>query len=842
MEKPPFRQNQNCGDWELKERLGMGGFGNVYLYQHHVTNEKLALKMCRLELTPRNKDRWTREIQIMKKFVSFHTLNVEINHYAVIYNQDTYSPSVGIIKQNVVLMPCFLSLRLNHINVVTARDVPDEMLDISLNGLPLLAMEYCSRGDLRKLLKSFLSCEWKKQSTARRVTDTGRQWMKKILSKPENCCGLKESEVLSLLNDVESCNLVEPSASGSGIQYLHENKIIHRDLKPENIVLQDINGKLVHKIIDLGYAKDLDQGSLCTSFVGTLQYLAPELFENKPYTVTVDYWSFGTMVFECSCGFRPFLHNLQPVQWASKVRNKGPKDIMAVEDVNGEVKFSTHLPYPNNLSRTLLELLETLLQLMLKWDPILRGGKISADTKRPKCFEVLEQILSMKVVHILNMTTAQVHSFQLTPDESLHSLQKRIEGETKIEVVNQELLQETGVSLDPRKPAAQCVLDGVRGWDSYIVYLFDKSITTYSGPFSARQLPDKVNTIVQEAKTQLPLVVLKKVWGEAVSYICGLKEDYSRLFQGQRAAMLSLLRYNTNLTRCKNSMFGFSQQLKAKLDFFKSSIQYDLEKYSDQMHYGISSEKMLKAWQENEERAAAFAQVAEVSHLDDEIMALHSEIVELQRSPYARRQGDKMEQLEEKAIELYKQLKMKCKTPEPDVSSDSSEMVKAIIQTVQNQDKVLKDLYTHLKKILISKQKIIDLFPRIEKTLESIKDADNTVMQMQIKRQREFWHLLKIACAQNSSRNSIAASPESSNLLQVSQWSQSAQPVSSPHPLTSLPGQNDSDAAPRLLQENQKYLTQLTSLMQEAADDQNKSIVTVSRAASRFVRLHTDFT
>uniref|UniRef100_A0A8D3CRH1 Inhibitor of nuclear factor kappa-B kinase subunit alpha n=1 Tax=Scophthalmus maximus TaxID=52904 RepID=A0A8D3CRH1_SCOMX len=601
------------------------------------TNEKIAVKMCRLELTPGNKDRWSREIQIMKK--------------------------------------------LNHINVVTAREVPDEMNHIALNDLPLLAMEYCSRGDLRK-----------------------------VLSTPENCCGLKESEVLSLLNDV-----------GSGIQYLHENKIIHRDLKPENIVLQDINGKLVHKIIDLGYAKDLDQGSLCTSFVGTLQYLAPELFENKPYTVTVDYWSFATMIFECSCGFRPFLHNLQPVQWASKVQNKGPLDIMAVEDEHGEVRFSTNLPYPNNLSRTLLETMEALLRLMLQWDPVQRGGKVNADTKKPHCFEVIEQILSMKVVHVLNMTTAQVHSFQLTADESLHSLQKRIEAETKIEVVNQELLQETGVSLDPRKPAAQCVLDGVvrlnRGWDSYIVYLFDKSITKYSGPFSARQLPDKVNTIVQETNSQLPLVVLKKVWGEAVSYICGLRDDYSRLFQGQRAAMLSLLRYNTNLTRCKNSMFGFSQQLKAKLDFFKSSIQYDLEKYSDQMHYGISSEKMLKAWQENEER------VAEVSHLDDEIMALHSEIVELQRSPYARRQGDKMEQL-----------------------SDSSEMVKAIIQTVQNQDKVLKDLYTHLGKILISKQKIIDLFPRIEKTLESIKDADNTVMQMQIKRQREFWHLLKIAC------------------------------------------------------------------------------------------------
>uniref|UniRef100_A0A669B7D6 Inhibitor of nuclear factor kappa-B kinase subunit alpha n=1 Tax=Oreochromis niloticus TaxID=8128 RepID=A0A669B7D6_ORENI len=638
MERPPFRQNQDFGDWELKERLGMGGFAHVYLYQHMQTHEKLAIKMCRLELTPRNKDRWSREIQIMKK--------------------------------------------LNHINIVTAQEVPEEVEPIALNDLPLLAMEYCSRGDLRK-----------------------------VLSKPENCCGLKESEVLSLLNDV-----------GSGIQYLHENKIIHRDLKPENIVLQDINGKLVHKIIDLGYAKDLDQGSLCTSFVGTLQYLAPELFENKPYTVTVDYWSFGTMIFECSCGFRPFLHNLQPVQWASKVRNKGPKDIMAVEELNGEVRFSTHLPYPNNLSRTLLEPMEALLQLMLKWDPVHRGGQVNHETKKPLCFELLEQILSMKpsagpctVVHILNMTTAQVHSFQLTPDESLHSLQKRIEAETKIEVVNQELLQETGVSLDPRKPAAQCVLDG-RGWDSYIVYLFDKSITKYTGPFSARRLPEKVNTIVQDAKTQLPLVVMKKVWGEAVSYICGLKDDYSRLFQGQRAAMLSLLRYNTNLTRCKNSMFGFSQQLKAKLDFFKSSIQYDLEKYSDQMHYGISSEKMLKAWQENEERAAAFAQVTHLLKIRYRLVV---------------------------ANQLVQALSCFLFFP--------TGLLQWVYQVALILDyKVLKDLFTHLSKILISKQKIIDLFPRIDKTLESIKDADNTVMQMQIKRQREFWHLLKIACVSKS--------------------------------------------------------------------------------------------
>ncbi|KAI5625060.1 inhibitor of nuclear factor kappa-B kinase subunit alpha, partial [Silurus asotus] len=742
MEKPPFKQTQICGAWLMKERLGTGGFGHVYLYQHQESSEKIAVKLCRLELNARNKDRWSREIQIMKK--------------------------------------------LNHLNVVTARDVPEEMKHIALNDLPLLAMEYCSRGDLRKLL-----------------------------SKPENCCGLKESEVLSLLNDV-----------GSGIQYLHANKIIHRDLKPENIVLQEINGKLVHKIIDLGYAKDLDQGSLCTSFVGTLQYLAPELFESKPYTVTVDYWSFGTMIFECSCGFRPFLHNLQPVQWTSKVRNKGPKDIMAIEDMNGEVRFSTHLPYPNNLSSTLLEPLECLLQLMLKWDPVQRGGVINSDNKQPQCFAQLEQILNMKVVHVLNMTTTAVHSFRLGTEETLHSLQQSIENVTKIDQGNQELLQETGVMLDPRKPAAQCVLDGVvrvflRGWDSYIVYLFDKSLTKYNGPFTARPLPESVNFIVRETKTQLPLNSLKKVWGEAVSYICGLREDYSRLFQGQRAAMLSLLRYNTNLTRYKTLMFSCSQQLKAKLDFFKSSIQYDLEKYSDQMQYGISSEKMLKAWQDNEEKAAAFGQVAEIAHLDEEIMALHSEIVELQRSPYARRQGDVMEQLEEKAIELYKQLKAKCKMNDSQHGySDSSEMVKVIVQTVQNQDKVLKDLYAHLSKILQSKQKIIELFPKIEKTLENIKEADGIVMQMQMKRQREFWHLLKIACAQNTTRSHSAdVSPC------VSAWYQNAQQSCSPCLPVSLPTPPDTETVNYLLEENQKYLNQLTSLLQETSEEKAESIV-----------------
>uniref|UniRef100_A0A8C9EY06 Inhibitor of nuclear factor kappa-B kinase subunit alpha n=1 Tax=Pavo cristatus TaxID=9049 RepID=A0A8C9EY06_PAVCR len=552
-----------------------------------------------------------------------------------------------------------------------------------------------------------------------------------LLNKPENCCGLKESQILSLLSDI-----------GSGIQYLHENRIIHRDLKPENIVLQDEAGKIIHKIIDLGYAKDLDQGSLCTSFVGTLQYLAPELFENKSYSVTVDYWSFGTMVFECIAGFRPFLHNLQPFT-------------------------CTHLPQPHSICSLIVEPMESWLQLMLNWDPEQRGGGLDPETNCPKCFLMMDHILNLKIVHILNMTSAKIVSFLLHPEESLHSLQIRIEFETGISTGNQELLLETGICLDPRKPASQCVIDGVRGWDSYMVYLFDKSKTVYDGPFASRSLSECVNYIVQDSKIQLPIPQLRKVWAEAVHYVIGLKEDYSRLFQGQRAAMLSLLRYNANLIKMKNNMVSASQQLKAKLEFFHQSIRLDLERYSDQMAYGISPS----------------IHAEDIGYLDEQIMALHTEIVELQKSPYARRQGEVMESLEQRAIDLYKQLKTR---PPDHAYSDSTDMVKIIVQTVQSQDRVLKELFGHLSKLLGCKQKIIDLLPKIEVALNNIKEADNSVMQMQGKRQREIWHLLKIACTQSSSRSLVSSSLEGTASTPAATWVPQSSSEYAPHPLSSM--------------------------------------------------------
>lgn len=168
---------------------------------------------------------------------------------------------------------------LNHPNIVKHKPMPPS-LEIELNKfnptkLPLLPMEYCQKGNLRH-----------------------------ILTEPSNMCGLEESAVKNILSDISSA-----------VHYLHSNKITHRDIKPENIVLQDCptrEHEIIYKLIDLGYAKELNDSTV--SFVGTFHYLAPEIFANKNYDCTVDYWSLGIVAFEIICGVLPFMPRLPPIK------------------------------------------------------------------------------------------------------------------------------------------------------------------------------------------------------------------------------------------------------------------------------------------------------------------------------------------------------------------------------------------------------------------------------------------------------------------------------------------------------------------------------------------------
>ena len=87
------------------------------------------------------------------------------------------------------------------------------------------------------------------------------------------------------------------------LQYLHQDlKLIYRDLKPENILLTS-EGHI--KITDFGLAKNSDEK--CISFVGTPEYVAPEILLNQEQGVSVDYWSCGVLLYEMLAGFSPFM-------------------------------------------------------------------------------------------------------------------------------------------------------------------------------------------------------------------------------------------------------------------------------------------------------------------------------------------------------------------------------------------------------------------------------------------------------------------------------------------------------------------------------------------------------
>ena len=89
-----------------------------------------------------------------------------------------------------------------------------------------------------------------------------------------------------------------------GLEYIHKNNIIYRDLKPENILI-DKNGHI--KLSDFGLSKILNENNDITyTFCGTSYYQAPEINLGKGYDRMCDFWSFGIIMFEMICGYKPF--------------------------------------------------------------------------------------------------------------------------------------------------------------------------------------------------------------------------------------------------------------------------------------------------------------------------------------------------------------------------------------------------------------------------------------------------------------------------------------------------------------------------------------------------------
>ncbi|XP_053692450.1 cAMP-dependent protein kinase catalytic subunit beta-like [Sabethes cyaneus] len=124
------------------------------------------------------------------------------------------------------------------------------------------------------------------------------------------------------------------------LEYLHHMNLVYRDLKPENILI-DTKGYV--KITDFGFCKIVKDRTwtLC----GTPEYLAPEIIQSKGYGKTVDWWSYGILLYEMVAGYAPFYSRT------------GDQIALFERICKGRVRYPTHV------SSELRSLIQNLLQV-----------------------------------------------------------------------------------------------------------------------------------------------------------------------------------------------------------------------------------------------------------------------------------------------------------------------------------------------------------------------------------------------------------------------------------------------------------------------------------------------
>jgi serine/threonine-protein kinase len=92
----------------------------------------------------------------------------------------------------------------------------------------------------------------------------------------------------------------------SALDAAHAAGLVHRDVKPANILIGD-PGMRVY-LTDFGVAKQVTAPGLTRagSFVGTVDYCAPEQIEGKEVDARTDVYALGCVLFHCLAGRPPY--------------------------------------------------------------------------------------------------------------------------------------------------------------------------------------------------------------------------------------------------------------------------------------------------------------------------------------------------------------------------------------------------------------------------------------------------------------------------------------------------------------------------------------------------------
>ncbi|KAK3300816.1 uncharacterized protein B0H64DRAFT_370015 [Chaetomium fimeti] len=113
------------------------------------------------------------------------------------------------------------------------------------------------------------------------------------LMKPTAPGGLQDKWIIPIVREV-----------AEAIFWVHKEGIIHRDIKCANVLVTEAGSV---QLCDFGVAGIVESKvDKRTTFIGTLNWMAPELFDPVPsYSTPVDIWAFGSLVYELASGLPP---------------------------------------------------------------------------------------------------------------------------------------------------------------------------------------------------------------------------------------------------------------------------------------------------------------------------------------------------------------------------------------------------------------------------------------------------------------------------------------------------------------------------------------------------------
>ncbi|CAD8173588.1 unnamed protein product [Paramecium octaurelia] len=162
----------------------------------------------------------------------------------------------------------------------------------------------------------------------------------------------------------------------TALNELIKKDYLHRDIKPENILIHQRTLKLA----DFGFSvkADYSGNQLFRENVGTPLYMAPQILENKHYSVKSDIWSIGVMAYQMLTGEHPWVAD-DPAQLLKSIKSQ-------------KLQFPSHIPISEDFKEFIKNCLQYDEKDRYNWDDLIEHKIFKTKYVIQKNYTKIEQL------------------------------------------------------------------------------------------------------------------------------------------------------------------------------------------------------------------------------------------------------------------------------------------------------------------------------------------------------------------------------------------------------------------------------------------------------------------